>query len=63
MNVLFSDGEVLSSSPTSLCGTSRPTALKADTSDECAKFRYFVCPLKSELPIYIVLPNKLFDNN
>ena len=39
MNVMFSDGEKLSTSPTSLCGTSRPTAKEADTSDECAAFR------------------------
>ena len=39
MNVMFSDGEKLSPSATSLCGTSRPTALRGDTSDECASFR------------------------
>ena len=41
MNVMFSDGEKLSPSATSLCGTSRPTALRADTSDECATFRLY----------------------
>lgn len=41
MNVMFSDGEKLSTSSTSLCGTSRPTAIKADTSDECATFRTY----------------------
>ena len=42
MNVMFSDGEKLSTSPTSLCGTSRPTANSGDTSDECASFRWVV---------------------
>ena len=42
MNVMFSDGEKLSTSPTSLCGTSRPTANTGDTSDECASFRWVV---------------------
>ena len=39
MHVVLSDGEKLSTSSSSLCGTSRPTAKEADTSDECAAFR------------------------
>ena len=39
MHVVLSDGEKLSTSSSSLCGTSRPTAKEADTRDECAAFR------------------------
>ena len=39
MHVVLSDGEKLSTSASSLCGTSRPTAKEADTNDECAAFR------------------------
>ena len=39
MHVVLSDGEKLSTSSSSLCGTSRPTAKEADTNDECAAFR------------------------
>lgn len=41
LRVSFSDGEVLSSTPANVCGTSRATALTGDTSDECSSFRTY----------------------
>ena len=41
VSIRCSDGEVLSSTAANVCGTTRPTAGTADTSDECARFRLY----------------------